>query len=108
MNKLAEEIETITTIPTSALNKLADRAIYCICEDINEDKINQNNITEIDINIGIITITRTEDSVKYKFTPSAKLNDDVVATITKGKNPLVKAVEDSLVDKITNVYKNLL
>jgi hypothetical protein len=108
MNKLSEELSTLTTIPTTALNKLADKATYCICEDVLEDKIKQNYITDIDISIGVITITRTEDSIKYKFTPSAKLNDAIVTTVTEGKSPLTKAVEDSLVDKITNVYKNLL
>jgi hypothetical protein len=108
MNSLIKELETITTIPEASLNKLIERSIYCICEDIEESKLQDDKISEIDIGIGTLTVLKTEDTLKYKFTPSAKLNDAVIATIVDGKNPLIKASETSLVNRITNVYKDLL
>jgi hypothetical protein len=108
MNKIVDELETVTTIPSQALNKLIERTIYCICEDIDEAKLVDNISVDFDIGIGTLTISKINDSLKYRFVPSAKLNDNIAATIVDNKNPMTAAVEESLVNKITNVYKNLL
>ena len=108
MTKLVEDLETLTTIPESTLNKLIAKVCFCICEAVEESVLAHEQITEIDVGIGTLYIQTVEDSVKYKFIPSAKLNEAVVTTIKEGKSPLVKLVEATLKDRITNVYKQLL
>jgi hypothetical protein len=110
MNKITDEVSTLTKLSTSTLNKILEKAMYCICEDVEETQLAKDgtHTTVLDIGIGTLTILVSEDSIKYHFTPSAKLNDAVVSTVSERKNPLVKAVDESLVSRVTNVYENLL
>ena len=65
-------------------------------------------ISEIDLGFGTLLIKLEDDSVKYKFIPSNALETNIKETVTKKKNPLIAAVDSSLVQKIEHCYKELL
>jgi len=46
------------------------------------------------------------EQIKYKFKPSQKLEKVVTNTVVNERNDLVLNIEESLISKLTNTYKN--
>lgn len=106
--KVSKDMSIITTIPEANIDKLFEKMEWCICNSIEETLLNSEKISEINIGIGYLYILTEEGNIKYKFVPSKHLEDNIKATYNNGKNPLTLNIEDSLIKKITNVYKELL
>lgn len=51
-------------------------------------------------------INLKNNEIKYKFIPSQKLEKTIINTVLNEKNSLILNIEDSLISKLTNVYKN--
>ena len=105
---LIKDLSIITTINESTLEKLNKKAVWCICDNLEKTIYNKEDISEIDIGIGNLLISLENNNVKYKFIPSKDFENQIVDTIVNEKNNLVNSLEETLVDKISNVYKNLL
>ena len=108
MNKLIEDLSTITTISEGVLNGLNDKAILCICHSVFEQIREKESLTRIDIGVGILYINCEGDNVKYKFIPSKKLEESVDKTISTNKSPLVLQVDNTLRERLSAAYKNLI
>lgn len=108
MQKITEDLATLTTIPEKTIAKLLSKVNYCICNAVEESVLANELITEIDLDFGTLKILTANNELKYKFIPSAKLNDSIIATITNGHNTLTKTLEATLVERITSTYKDLL
>lgn len=106
--KVTEGLSKLTTIDTKALDRLIDLGECVIVDGILEGIESKENPVEIDVGIGTLTVQIMDDSVRYRFSPSAKFGDDVGNAIRHGANPLDKRVESALVDKFMNTYKDLL
>ena len=70
--------------------------------------LNIEPLSEIDLGFGTLLIKLEDDIIKYKFIPSSVLETNIKETVQKKKNPLVAAVDESLVSKIERCYKELL
>lgn len=105
---LAEDLSVLTTIPLPAINKLADKSVFCICNDVEETALDGENLTAIDLGIGILQILVEGNDLKYRFLPSKNLEANIKNTLINKKNPLTAAAEESLVKKVLNVYKNYI
>lgn len=108
MYNLSEDLSNLTTIPTSALSKLSDKSVFCICNDVEESILKEENVADIDLGIGTLQILVDGNDLKYRFIPSKALDINVKNTVINKKNPLTAAVEESLVKRILNTYKNYL
>lgn len=108
MNKLIDDISTLTTISKNALVNLNDKAQSCICHCVCESLIEGNSLTEIDIGIGTLYIKFEGEEIKYKFIPSKKLEESVALTAQYKSSPLVYEVDVALKERIESTYKNLL
>lgn len=108
MNKIIEDLVTLTNLPISLLKKLVNYAIYCICHKVYENMLKVNNITEVDIGIGKLYILLEEDSIQYKFIPSKFFEDNLLWTMKNNSSPLTKIAEEKLEEKIKETYKELL
>ena len=108
MNRLIEDLSTITTISQGTLSSLNDKAISCICHSVYESVLETDSLTKLDIGIGILYIKCEGSEIKYKFIPSKKLEESVASTIVSKKSPLVYQVETSLKERVESTYKNLL
>lgn len=104
---LKSDISLLTTINEKALDKLTDKVLWCISDAVEKALLNNDNIAEIDLGFGILMISILDNNVKYKFIPSKNLEKSVNDTIINEKNILVDVLEESLVNKITNVYKDM-
>lgn len=108
MNNIINDVSTLTTIPVQSLEELVHLSSVCICDAIEEDKLKNKDICEIDIGIGTLYILISNESTKYKFIPNKELETNINTTIRKGVNPMTRLVESTLVDKIINTYKDLI
>lgn len=107
MIDVIKEVSILTTVPEKSIRDLADKAIYSINEAVVEALLAKTEVVELDIEIGILYLQVTEDEIRYKFTPSDKLEESLVTTVTHGQNLLEDTLTSALVKKITNTYKDL-
>ena len=108
MVNIIEDVATLTTINKKNLNKLVEVALYCINEAIEESLLDQKTVTDLDIGIGELHIQFVDNELKFKFIPNAKLREGAIDTIKGKQNNLELILEQNLVDKITNIYKEII
>lgn len=108
MDNMIEDISKLTTIQKEYLDSLVAKSEWCICSYIENTILNKESITKIDIGIGSLSILVEDNTIKYKFIPSKELENAIRTTVIDDKNPLKFKLEKTLVDKITNIYKELL
>lgn len=108
MNNLIEDISKLTTIPVNVLEKLNTKAIWCICDSFQESVLNNEDITTINIGIGTLIISETDETIKYKFIPNQTLEDAVIQTSLNKKSPLELTLEKTLANKVVKTYKDIL
>ena len=108
MESLINNLSAITTIPVNSLQKLKEKEIYLICNDVEESILQNKNVTEINIGIGVLTIEIKDSFINYKFVPSSKLEKHLVSTIMNKKNPLTNVFEEALASRIVKTYKDML
>lgn len=108
MISIVNDLATITTIPINSLQKLKEKEIYLICNAVEESTLQNKEITEINLGVGNLIISVENGFINYKFTPSSKLEKNLISTIVKKKNPLTNLCEEALANKIVRTYKDML
>ena len=103
---LKKDLSTLTTISESTLSKLNTKIVWCITDAVCKSVYNRDESATIDLGYGKLTIKFDNNQVRYRFIPSKELEEAISSAIVNERNPLVDALESSLVDKITNVYKS--
>ena len=105
-SSIKKELSTLTTISPGVLSKLFDKEVWCISNAVEQALATQENVAEIDLEIGTLYIQISEETIRYKFIPSPLLEKTVINTVSSGHNSLIASLETSLVNKITNTYKD--
>lgn len=112
---VVKDVSTLSTIPEKALNKLNNKVLYCISDALVEaisDAISTENgedfAVDLDLGIGKLSIGFVDNSIKYKFTPSKDLETSVKQAVLNEQNLLEDVLDKSYVEKIENVYKELI
>lgn len=108
IHNMLNDLSNLTTISEKTLSKLSEKGMYCICDCIQEALLNGDNTVQIDIGLGLIQIKIEDKTVLYRFIPSNTLEQKINETIDTGHNPLQLIVEQALIDRMTNTYKDLL
>jgi len=103
---LKKDLSTITTINEQVLTKFIEKIEWCISDGIEKLILSGEDSIKIDIGIGFLIITLCEEGVKYKFIPSEHLEKVISNTVINEKNLFVCNLEQSVITKFTNVYKN--
>lgn len=107
-SNMISDISALTTIGESSLEKLVDKTMWCICNDVYESVLSRDELTEIDIGIGNLDILIDDGEMHFRFTPNKKLEESLRITVMEKKNPLVLIAEKSLAKRITNAYKEYI
>ena len=105
MSNLIEDLSELSTIPQSSLNSLFDKIRLCISYQASD--LIKEDVVGVDIGIGTLYISKNGDELHYKFIPTSALDESVRRSIN-GNVDLVRKCEDLLVDRIVNVYKDLI
>lgn len=103
-----EDLSVLTTIPKDTLNNLFKKINLCICDEVQDSSLKNEEISKINIGIGYLIISNSEDQIKYKFIPSEDLENNVKETLIEGKNPLQRTLERNLVNRILKTYKDII
>lgn len=107
-DNLITDIAKLTTIPEKNLEKLSLLGIYCIVGAVMTAKLSGKDTVDIDTGIGNLAINFEDDQVKYKFIPSSNLEVSVKTAILNEQNLLEGLLENSLINKVTATYKDLI
>lgn len=107
MRNIISDVSTLSTIPENIIEKLVDKTIYCVSDALIEDLEAENDITELDIGIGILYIKHIGNEVAYKFKPSDEFSKAVNSTIKTRQNLLTNTLESTLIIRFLNVYKDI-
>ena len=104
---LLVDLAALTTIQKASLDKLCAQAHKCLCHSVQEANIDGDDTVRIDIGLGNLFIKFNSEEIKYRFEPSYKLEEYLTSTLSTGISPIIEDVEDSLISKINNAYKEL-
>ena len=108
MNKLINDINSMTNITNNSLRELLEITENCIVNEVNETILSREKLVSYDIGIGLLYITYEDDSIKYKFIPSKSLEEKVISVVNGDQSPLVTMIESSLKQRIESTYKKLI
>lgn len=108
MVKITKDLSSLTTIPEKTLDKLSDKILYCICEGVLEDIMDEQDVSEFDF-FGLFTlyIKHEGGTLKYRVVPTDKLDSVIKGTAENKLNLLEDTLNNSLVAKFTDLYKEL-
>lgn len=107
MTNIINDLALLTTIPEKSITKLLKKEIYCICEAVEEDILEDKDLSILNLGIGILYIKYKDNELKYKFVPSNELQKGLINTIVNKKNILENVLNASLAKKFTEIYKDL-
>ena len=108
VTKILDDICEITTIPPASMHKLFDKIGWCVCNSVYESKLANDTYCECNIGLGNLIISMQDNMLQYKFIPSMKFENELVATLKTGKNPLEIKLEETFVNRILKTYKDML
>ena len=107
-HKVLNDLSDLTQIPLLTLQKLEEYKSLCISHEVFSQLQSGENVSRVDIGVGVVTIKISEDGIRYKFEPSPRLERDIVCVVENNCSPLATAVDTSLQKKIEKTYKDLL
>lgn len=108
MYDVIDDLKNLTTIDKSTLDRLMNLFNADICHCVCENMLNGETITQMNIGFGTLSIKLEDDEIYYKFIPSTQLEKQVITTIKTKSSPLIEKSEAALVNKIKDVYKELI
>lgn len=105
--KLLTDISKLTNIKYSIFSKLKEISEECICDYVLEAKLRDDDLIEIDIGFGKLSMLVLEDGIEYMFKPSLSLEKSISNVIFSDEKVLVKKVEEGLSNRLISTYKEL-
>ena len=108
MYSLQDDLKTLTNISSDVIDKLVNKILYIICDDVLDTHLNNSTVTDIDIGIGVLSICVDNNQIKYRFTPSTLVELSVKNTIVDLKSPVKERASKTLASKINEIYEELL
>lgn len=107
MSNVVHDLSVLTNVPETYVEKLLQKTTYVICEQIKEDLIADEEVSEIDLYIGKLYIKYSGEEIRYKFIPSETLQSAVQSTVNNKLNLLENKLNEALVKKFVQLYKDL-
>ena len=104
---IREKISTLTTIENDSLAKINNLVSCCISDAVYESVLSDESQVIVDLDFGTLTISRSNNELRYKFVPSAKLECDIVKAIKDKKNALDHIVLERLKNSLVSTYKDM-
>lgn len=108
MYSLQDDLKTLTNISSDVIDKLVNKILYIICDDVLDTHLNNNTVTDIDTGIGVLSICVDNNQIKYRFIPSTLVESAVKNTIVDLKSPVKERASKTLASKINEIYEELL
>lgn len=103
-----ELVSKLTTIPEKNLIRLQDIYELVVCDAVEDSLLKGDAIATINLSIGNLDVRFDNNELRFRFKPSAKFEEELIDTIINKRNGLTHEIEKSLVNKITQTYKDLM
>ena len=107
MYNIVERLSKLTTINEDNLMRLNNVVSCCVSDAIHECVLAGEDEIVIDFGFCKLLVAVSDNSVKYKFIPNAKLEEDIVNVIKNNKNALDSIIVDKLKSNLISTYKDL-
>ena len=104
---ILEKVQKLTTIDDSTLKRLSNLYANCIVDAVYECALSNEDVVEMDLDFCKIIISKSNNELRYKFVPNAKLEEDIIRAIKEKKNSLDDVVLDKLKNNLLSTYKDL-
>ena len=108
IRNLPNDVCTITGASQESCDKVLTLCEDIICHNVFESLADVEQLTQVDLGIGVLYIKRDEGLGKYKFIPSESLDHKVCSTIKNKASPLIVKANKSLKVKFNRAYKELI
>ena len=105
--EVKKDLSVLTNIPERYYDKIENNLKYIIIDGISDAMVANENTVEFKSDIGSLLVGVEDNVVKYKFTPSETFENDLKSKVKYGQNLLKDKLEDSLIERITSLYKDL-
>ena len=99
-NNAVSDISTLLKIPNKTLEEFASKLNLCIGSIINDAVLAGESTTVINIGIGNLGINLAD--MQVKFVPSKELKQAIKRAAQDKVDPLLMALEDSVIEKLIN------
>lgn len=104
---IVDELSKLTTINPNIISKLFSKIIWCLSDGVYKAQINNDNTISADLSFGTLKIEVLDDKIKYRFEPSKNLEKSLINTVVNEQNELELVVEKSIVNKLSDRYKDM-
>lgn len=108
MINVINDLEQLTGIKTSILNKIISCLEYTIIDNAIEETYNDNELLQYNLGLGILSIEVIDDSLHYSFKPSKSFEDELINAINNKTNILELKLAESIDTHIYKTYKDML
>jgi hypothetical protein len=105
---LKKDLALLTTIKETTLSKLNPIINKLICDYILDAKNKGEDNININLDFGVLNVSLLDGVIKYKFIPSEDLEKQIITTYLKNTSPIVESLEQAIVDRFENIYKDLM
>ena len=105
---LIDKTSKLTTIDSKDLKKLVETSEFIMCDALEDSLLANENCLEVDLDFGTLFIVFDAGTLRFKFRPSAKFEEELISTIVNKQNCLKLALEASLSKKLIQTYKDLM
>lgn len=108
IRNLKDDLISITGVSPESVDKVIDVCEDLVCQDVFESIVKGEQLTQVDIGIGDLYITRDGDLVKYKFIPNSEFDSKVRRTYRDRASPIIRRANKALKLKFDRAYKELI
>lgn len=108
MNNLLEDVAALTDVSENTLRKFMPVITSSIGHSIFEGLCRNENIIEVDIEIGRLILKVEDEGVRYRFVPSKELEKTIVTSIKTHSSPILDKLETNLQQKLDCAYKEFI
>lgn len=108
MTNLIEDVSVLTDVSENLLKKFIPVCTYAIGHAVHEQQCSKQDLTEIDLGIGMLKIQVTDAQIKYRFIPDKLLEKTLIQTVTTRRSPLLTKLDCNLDERLQRTYRELL
>ncbi len=105
---LIDKTAKLATIDDKDLRKLVETSEFIMCDALEDSILANENCLEVDLDFGTLFIVFDSGTLRFKFRPSAKFEEELISTVVDKKNCLKLELETSLSKKLIQTYKDLM
>lgn len=105
-NNAVSDLSTLLKVPNKTLEEVVDKLNLCIGSIINDAVLAGEQTTIINIGIGNLGINLAD--MQVKFVPSKDLKQAIKKAAQDKVDPLVLALENSIIEKLTAACREAL